>query len=135
LAAGLAGCSGGKDTKFVDYITPGKVPEEPPIVATRYPERYRIDIANFMRTWLENPGKVKDAYVAPPTLKPVSGTTLYVTCVRYNSRNNANVYFGERTNMVVFLDGKVTQFLPNEPKICGELSYQRYPEIEKLGPP
>ena len=29
----------------------------------------------------------------------------------------------------------VGQFLPGDPQICAGLSYQRYPEIEQLGPP
>ncbi len=88
-----------------------------------------------MRTSLDNPGKVKDAFVAQPTLKPVSGTQLYVTCVRYNARNNANQYLGERTDLVIFLDGKPNQVLPGDANMCGGLNYQRYPELEALGPP
>ena len=135
LAAGLGGCSGYKTDNMLDYITPGKVPVTPPVVTDRYPDSYRTDIANFMRTWLENPGKVKDAFVSQPVLKPMSGTPLYVSCVRYNSRTNGVQYIGERTNVVVFLDGKVGQFLPGDPQVCAGLSYQRYPELEQLGPP
>ena len=29
----------------------------------------------------------------------------------------------------------VGQFLPGDPQVCAGLSYQRYPEIEQLGPP
>jgi hypothetical protein len=135
LAAGLAGCSGEKSTSMLDYITPGKVPVAPPVVTDRYPDNYRTDIANVMRTWLENPGKVKDAFVGQPVLKPMSGTPLYVTCVRYNSRTAGGSYMGERSNVVVFLDGKVGQFLPGDPQVCAGLSYQRYQELEQLGPP
>jgi hypothetical protein len=135
VAAGLAGCSGYKTDNMLDYITPGKVPEPPPVVRDRYPEGYRTAVANVMRTWLENPGKVKDAFIAQPVLKPVSGTPLYVTCVRYNSRTTGGQYMGQRSNLVVFLDGKVGQFLTEDPQICAGLSYQRYPELEQLGPP
>jgi hypothetical protein len=129
----LAACS--SDVGVLTYLTPGKVPEPPPLVPTRYPERYRSDIADYMRTSLDNPGKVKDAFVAQPTLKPVSGTLLYVTCVRYNARNNANQYLGERTDLVIFLDGKPNQVLRGDANMCGGLNYQRYPELEALGPP
>jgi hypothetical protein len=135
LAAGLAGCSGYKTDNMLDYITPGKVPEPPPVVKDRYPEGYRTAVANVMRTWLENPGKVKDAYIAQPVIKPVSGTPLYVTCVRYNARTTGGQYMGTRSNLVVFLDGKVGQFLTEDPQICAGLSYQRYQELEQLGPP
>jgi hypothetical protein len=135
LAAGLAGCSGYKTDNMLDYITPGKVPVTPPIVTDRYPAAYRTDVADFMRTWLENPGKVKDAFIGQPVLKPMSGTPLYVTCVRYNSRSTGGQYLGERSNVVVFLDGKVGQFLPGDPQVCAGLSYQRFAEVEQLGPP
>lgn len=135
VAAGLAGCSGYKSDNMLDYITPGKVPDAPPVVTDRYPEHYRADIAEVMRTWLENPGKVKDAFVGQPVLKPMSGTPLYVTCVRYNSRTNGGQYLGERYNVVVFLDGRVGQFLPGDPQICAGLRYQRFSELEQLGPP
>jgi hypothetical protein len=135
VAASLAACSGYKTDNMLDYITPGKVPVPPPVVTDRYPERYRTDIADVMRTWLENPGKVKDAFIGQPVLKPMSGTPLYVTCVRYNARTAGGQYMGETSNVVVFLDGRVGQFLPGDPQICAGLSYQRYPELEQLGPP
>jgi hypothetical protein len=136
LAGTLLGCSGGdKDTKLVDYITPGKVPEPEKVDPTLFPTRYKAAIVDFLRPTLENPGKVKDAYVAEPVLRPVAGKPIYVTCVRFNSRDNANVYFGERTRMVLFLTGRISQVLPEDPQICRSLSYQRFPELEQMGPP
>jgi hypothetical protein len=67
-------------------------------------------------------------------LKPVAGQPHYVTCVRYNPRDSANRYEGERTNFVVFLGGNIAQFLPGDPEMCSGLSYQRYPEIESMVP-
>jgi len=55
--------------------------------------------------------------------------------VRYNSRSNGNNYLGDRTTMIIFLDGKVGQVVDPDPQICGSLSYQRYPELEQMGPP
>ena len=134
VAVVLGGCSGsGPDVKT--YLTPGRVPEPPPIVPTLYPDRYRIQLVDFMRTYLSNPGKVKDAFIGEPALKAVGGTPLYVTCVRYNSRNNANQYEGNQSNLVIFLNGQLSQFLPGNPEMCGGLAYQRYPELETMGPP
>jgi hypothetical protein len=133
LAVVLCGCSGG--TEVLTYLTPGKVPEPPPLVPTLYPEKYRIQVVNFMRTHLSNPGKVKDAFIGEPALKPVAGAPLYVTCVRYNPRDNRNQYEGNQTNLVVFLGGQLSQFLPGNPEMCAGLAYQRYPELEALGPP
>jgi hypothetical protein len=135
LAVVLGGCSGsGPD--LMTYLTPGRVPEPPPLVPTRYPERYKTQIADFMRSNLSNPGKVKDAFIGEPALKPVGGSQpLYVTCVRYNPRDSSNHYEGNQAKLVIFLDGKLSQILPENPDICRGLVYQRYSELESLGPP
>jgi hypothetical protein len=135
LAVVLGGCSGG-GADLMTYLTPGRVPEPPPLVPTRYPERYKTQIADFMRSNLSNPGKVKDAFIGEPSLKPVGGAQpLYVTCVRYNPRDSTNQYEGNQTKLVIFLDGKLSQILPENPDMCRGLVYQRYPELEALGPP
>lgn len=142
LALALAGCSGGSSGSssspdLLTYLTPGKVPEPPPVVPTRYPDRYKVQIINLMRTSLDNPGKVKDAFIAEPAIKPVAGSPqpLYVTCVRYNPRDNGNQYQGNQSKLVIFLDGQISQYLPGDAGICGGLVYQRFPELEALGPP
>jgi len=125
LAWALSGCSSFSLTK---------APDPPPIDPSLFPAKYRTDVAAFMRTYLNNPTKVKDAYIAQPVLRPVDGVPHYVTCVRYNPRDSANRYEGEQTNFVMFLGGRITQFLPGVPETCTGLSYQRYPEIESMVP-
>jgi hypothetical protein len=125
LASAVAGCS---------YLSPGKVAAPPPLDPTLFPAKYRSNIADFMRTYLNNPTKVKDAYVGQPVLQPVAGTPHYVTCVRYNPRDSQNRYEGEHSNYVVFLGGRLNQFLPGSPELCSGLNYQRYPEIESMVP-
>ena len=98
LAVALGGCSGGGPS-VLTYLTPGKVPDPAPLVPARYPDRYKTQIADFMRTDLANPGKVKDAFIGEPALKPVRGQPLYVTCVDYNARNNRNQYLGNETSL------------------------------------
>ena len=80
-----------------------------------------------MRTYLSNPTKVKDAYVAEPVLRPVAGTTHYITCVRYNPRDGANQYLGNQTNLGIFLGGELTQFLPADPQMCARLGLSALP--------
>jgi hypothetical protein len=110
------------------------VPEPPPLDPSVFPAKYRTDVAAFMRTYLNNPTKVKDAYIAQPVLRPIDGVAHYVTCVRYNPRDSTNRYEGEQTNLVDFLGGKLNQFLPGNPETCSGLNYQRYPEIESMVP-
>jgi hypothetical protein len=121
-AAILEGCSGAAKR------------EEPKVDSNIFPAHYKDQIAAFMRTYLSNPTKVKDAYVAEPVLRPVAGTTHYITCVRYNPRDGANQYLGNQTNLGIFLGGELTQFLPADPQMCAGLAYQRFPEIESMVP-
>ncbi len=110
-------------------------PEDPSKVDPNlFPAHYKEQITAFMRTYLSNPTKVKDAYVAEPVLRPVAGTTHYITCVRYNPRDGANQYLGNQTNLAIFLGGELTQFLPADPQMCAGLAYQRSPEIESMVP-
>jgi len=111
------GCSGDALT----YLTPGRVPDPPKLHPAQVPARYKAEIADFMRAYLTNPTKVKDAYVGEPALKPVDKVSQYVTCVRYNSRDRANQYQGNRTNLVIFLGGRLVQFLPEIRKCAAVL--------------
>jgi hypothetical protein len=130
LAVVLSGCTAGS----LSAISFGKAPEPPPLVPTLYPEKYKSQIADFMRTYLNNPTRVKDAFIGEPVLRPVGGTSLYVTCVRYNPRDSKNQYEGNQTSLAVFLGGKLSQFVPGTPEMCGGLAYMRYPEIESMVP-
>lgn len=130
LAAALGGCT----ASSLSNLSFSKEPDTPPVNPTLFPAKYRPEIADFMRTYLNNPTKVKDAFVGEPAIKPFGGTPKYITCVRYNPRDNKNQYEGSQSNLVVFLDGRINQFLPGDPAMCAGLNYQRYPEIESMVP-
>ena len=87
-----------------------------------------------MRTYLENPRKVRDASIGTPVQRPIAGAPRYVTCVRYNPQNPENKYEGSKERLVIFHAGKMTQFLDSDPQVCAGLAYQRYPEIESMVP-
>lgn len=130
LASWLGGCSGSSLSDF----SFGKAKTEPPAEPTKFPADYKPEIAAFMRTYLQNPSKVRDAYIATPVLKPLGSTQQYITCLRYNPRDSANKYEGNQQNVVIFLSGRLNQFLPDDPQMCAGLAYQRYPEIENMVP-
>ena len=81
----------------------------------------------------EQPGKVKDAYIAQPVLQPMSGTPHYVTCVRYNAGKHQPLR-GQQTNLVDFPGRQARPVPAGDPEMCGGLNYQRFPELEQLGP-
>jgi hypothetical protein len=128
LAAGLAACSDGSGS-----LSLSKTPE-PAVDPTMYPREYKTEVAGFMRTYLNNPRKVRDAYIAEPVLRPVAGVQQYITCVRYNPQDTSNVYQGNQTDLAIFLGGQVNQFGAGDPKLCAGLNYQRFPEIENMVP-
>lgn len=129
LAAALGGCSG--DFSAFSF---GKRAEPPAVEPNLFPTKYRSDVADFMRTYLANPTKVKEAFIAEPALRPVAGIAHYITCVRYNARNGSNQYEGTKTDLAIFLGGRINQFLPGDAQMCAGLNYQRYPEIEDMVP-
>jgi hypothetical protein len=99
-----------------------------------FPAEYKSEVADFLRTHLGNPTKVRDAYISPPALKPVAGATRYVSCVRYNPRDSRNRYLGNEEHMAIFWAGRLNQFLAADSALCANIAYQRFPEAEVLVP-
>ena len=130
LAAALGGCSGSGP----DWFAFGKSPQPQPLQGNPFPTKYKPEIAGFIRLNTSNPTKIKDAYIAEPVLKTVDKSELYISCVRYNPRDSENRYEGNQTRLAIFLGGGLNQFLPENPELCSNLKYQRYPEIESLVP-
>ena len=132
LTAGLlAGCSG--DSKVLDYITPGKVPDAPVLEPGLFPENYKTEVINFLRSSLTN--RVRDASIAQPVLRPMDKVPQYITCVRYTLLDTKNQPAGSETKLAIFLGGRLMQFLPGDPQVCAGLTYQRFPELESVAPP
>jgi hypothetical protein len=126
----LGGCSGSSLEGFAF----GRAPDVPKDDGTTFPAYYKQEVAAFMRTYLENPRKVRDASIGTPVQRPIAGAPRYVTCIRYNAQNPENKYEGNKERLVIFHAGKVTQFLDSDPQVCAGLAYQRYPEIESMVP-
>jgi hypothetical protein len=126
----LGGCSGSSLEGFAF----GKA-SETKVDPNLFPADYKQELAAFMRTYLDNPRRVRDAYIGTPVLRPVTGgAPRYVTCVRFNPLSPENKYQGNKEGLVIFHAGKVTQFVESDPQVCGGLAYQRYPEIESMVP-
>jgi hypothetical protein len=107
---------------------------EPPPDPNLFPSKYKSQVADFLRTYLNNPRGVRDAYISEPTLR-LSGTdTRYVSCVRYNARGAGNQYQGNEERIAIFWAGGLNQFLPAESGVCANAVYQRFPEAEVLIP-
>jgi hypothetical protein len=129
LGVALGGCS----SDFSSFSF-GKSRPPPVLDPHLFPANYRTEIADFMRTYLNNPRKVREAFVGVPVQKQIDKVDQYITCVRYNPQDSKNQYEGTKINLAIFLGGKLNQFLPGDPQMCAGLNYQPFPEIENMVP-
>jgi len=101
------------------------------------PANYKADIIAFMRTYLNDPSKVRDAAVSPPALKrlPDDPGDRFISCLRYNAKKSDGVYAGNKTGIVVYGSGKLDRFI-DTPKIaravCENVALSPFPELQQL---
>ena len=104
--------------------------------ASVFPGNYRAELIAFMRTYLNDPSNVRDAYIADPTLMQVGPRNQYVVCVRYNAKNTDGRYIGSKDGMALFdggrLDRMIDQFNARVINQCADADYKRFPELEAL---
>ena len=122
LALGLAGCNA-EWQRNRDLATQAN---------TTLPLRYRSDITAFMRTYLNDPTRIRDATVSEPALKDFDNASRYVVCVRYNARKSTGQYAGPKESLVLFRDGRLDRIVDNARETCKDAAYQPFPELEQL---
>lgn len=122
LAASLAGCNSDWTRNY----------ERTTVAATTPPASYRADITAFMRTYLNDPSRIRDAAVSEPELKTFDGVNRYLVCLRYNARRGSGQYAGVKDSLVLFLDGRLDRIVDNAREICKGAAYQPFPELERL---
>jgi hypothetical protein len=101
------------------------------------PESYKAEIIAFMRTYLNDPANVRDAFITEPEMKPVGGRNQYAVCVRYNARNTDGKYMGSKDTLAVFDRGRFDRMIDQFPKgtanpCVGSPDYKHFPELEAL---
>jgi hypothetical protein len=96
------------------------------------PVSYRTDVTAFMRTYLNDPVGVRDAYIAEPTLRSLENADRYTVCVRYTARNSSGQYSSSKDILVVFRDGRLDRVIDNGREACKEAAYKPFPELEHL---
>jgi len=103
-----------------------------------YPAGYRTDILAFMRTYLNDPTRVRSASVSTPQLKPLGPDERgerYVACVRYTARNTDGKYSPPKEGAATFVSGKLDRFLdlPRDAReLCKDAAFAPFFELEKL---
>ncbi len=107
-----------------------------------FPPNSRAEILAYMRTYLNDPTQVRDAFISEPSLRHVDGAARYTVCIRYNARNAEGRYVGSRDNLVLFRNGRFEHLVDSridrgegpDParELCKDANYQRFPELERL---
>ena len=122
LAIGLAGCN-------AEWLRSRERADQ---ANTTPPISYRSDITAFMRTYLNDPTRVRGAAVSEPALKDFDNASRYAVCLRYNARNSTGQYAGPKDSLVLFRDGHLDRIVDNARETCKDAAYQPFPELEQL---
>jgi hypothetical protein len=126
LGSALAACAGGDDSRGISFTDDRGVSGQP------YPENYRPEILAFMKTYLNNPVGVRNAAMADPVQRTVSGRLRYVSCLRYASREFDGTYQGVGERAIVYVDGRLDRIVEKGAELCAGATYAPFPDLEKL---
>ena len=96
------------------------------------PIDYRADIVDFMRTYLNDPARVRGAFVSEPALRTFELSDRYAACLRYNARKSDGQYAGSKDSLVLFRDGRLDRIVDNAREQCKDAAYQPFPELERM---
>jgi hypothetical protein len=109
------------------------------------PVNYRADILAYMRTYLNDPTGVREAYITEPLLRGVPGAEVgqgmgqrtiaverYMVCIRFNAKNSIGRYEGTRDFIVAFLGGKLDTMAAARGGQCKDATWLPFSELEKL---
>jgi hypothetical protein len=120
----LAGCAGVEG------------PSAENIQAVRmFPANYKAELLAYLRTFLNDPTNVRNAYVSEPVLTRVRGVERYVNCTRFDAKAASGGYRGSRDHLASYFGGKLEQFVELRSEAsdqCKSADYQPFPELERL---
>ena len=100
-----------------------------------FPQGYKQDLMAYMRTYLNDPSRIRDAAVSAPVLKDFGPGQRFMTCVRFNARKSDGTYAGSKEGVAVYVSGKLDRFfdVPREVReLCKDAAYAPFPELETL---
>ena len=117
-ALALAACSGAKTGPEVD---PNLVPTD-----------YEREVLNTLRSSLDSPTNVREAFISPPALRPVGQEQRYSVCMRFNARDTSNQYIGVKEHIGWFYGGRLNQLIEATPGQCAGAAYRPWPALEHL---
>lgn len=94
---------------------------------------YKADIVAFMRTYLNDPTGVRDAYISEPALRTLENGDRYTVCLRYTARKGSGAeYAASKDSLVLFRDGRLDRIIDMARETCKDAVYQPFRELERL---
>jgi hypothetical protein len=124
IALAVVGCAGVSDEPL-PYMASSGMAVQP------YPSNYRADLTAFMRTYLNDPGAVRDAIIAEPLQRSIGGRQRYIACVRYTATGKGDGN-AQNDRAALFLDGRLERLIEKAKDLCANATYVPFPEMEKL---
>lgn len=128
LALALSACAAPSSLTTFDPASQGRVVAD----ANVMPENYRSEILAFLRTYLNDPTKIRTAFISEPALRSTGREERYGVCLRFNARKTDGQYEGARERVVFFLSGKLDAMAEARREQCAGANYQPFPELEAL---
>jgi hypothetical protein len=96
------------------------------------PISYQADITAFMRSYLNDPSRVRGAYVTEPALRTFDNTDRYVSCLRYSARKSDGQYAASKDSLVLYREGRLDRVIDNARELCKDAAYRPFPELERM---
>ena len=100
-----------------------------------FPTDYKRDILAFMRTYLNDPTRIRGAAASRPERKPVGQGERFVVCVRYTERKDNGTYGKPKDGAATFVFAKLDRFFDGEMAVkalCKDAVLEPFPEMEKI---
>ena len=100
-----------------------------------YPENYKRDLLAFMRTYLNDPTRIRGAAVSRPERKTVGQGERFVACVRYTERKDNGSYGAPKDGAATFVSNRLDRFFDGEAEVkalCRDAVLAPFPEMEKV---
>lgn len=128
LPIALAACSssGGDEGRSLSLFN------DKPDTPQSFPANYRAEMLAFMRTYLNNPVGVRDAAMAEPVMRDVSGKMRYISCLRYSARESDGSYREPHERAVLFVNGRLDRLIEKGGELCSGVALAPFPDLEKM---
>jgi hypothetical protein len=94
---------------------------------------YKAEVVAFMRTYLNDPTGVKDAFISEPALRSLESVDRYSLCLRYTARKGpGQPYAASKDSLVLFREGRLDRIIDAAREACKDAAYQPFHELEQL---